>query len=85
MPDGQKIKGRYLCWCGKVDHRKDNHKRHVEKCEKNGGNNFVCQCLFETSSKQEHKDHIRGCREGSNPVGRPARSRATPSVASWED
>lgn len=85
VPGGQKIKGRYLCQCGKLDHRKDNHKRHVEKCKKSGGNNFVCQCLFETGHKEEHEDHIRRCREGSNPVGRPARSRATPSVASRED
>ncbi|KAK6214372.1 hypothetical protein LQW54_004421 [Pestalotiopsis sp. IQ-011] len=87
IPDGQIVKGRYFCRCGKGTHRKDNHRRHLTTCvlKRYKYHRFVCQCLFETGNKKEHEDHIGKCREGIKPVGRPSRSRATSTIASLED
>ena len=51
----------YYCRCGKEDSRKDNHRRHIQSCEKGKGNHYCCSCGILTTVKEEYLAHIATC------------------------
>ncbi|KAI1820289.1 hypothetical protein F4861DRAFT_545791 [Xylaria intraflava] len=58
----------FRCRCGYEDSRRDNYKRHLDKCKKELDQyRYVCKCGgHECVAKEEHEEHIRGCMRKSN-------------------
>ncbi|OTB06579.1 hypothetical protein M426DRAFT_9358 [Hypoxylon sp. CI-4A] len=69
---------KFQCICGKQDHRKDNYKRHVEKCRQRLFSFYTCKCGMQHADKDEHLNHVRPCDYGFHgAAGRP-RNPTTP-------
>ncbi|KAK4223492.1 hypothetical protein QBC38DRAFT_487641 [Podospora fimiseda] len=50
---------RLKCRCGKLNSRKDNHKRHVSKCRLPTVTSYRCSCGREDHIKDKHLSHIK--------------------------
>ncbi|KAK8115716.1 hypothetical protein PG984_012218 [Apiospora sp. TS-2023a] len=52
----------YQCACGKLDFRKDLHKRHLQTCKKMGRGTFHCRrCDHHITSRLLHEAHLATC------------------------
>ncbi|KAF4464754.1 zinc-responsiveness transcriptional activator [Fusarium albosuccineum] len=70
-PSGQPFR----CCCGRKTHRRDNHMRHLKKCNRDkNGSSFICNQQHEFSSKKEYLRHLR-----DNNAGGCKRFRGTPA------
>ncbi|KAI0163707.1 hypothetical protein BJ166DRAFT_299326 [Pestalotiopsis sp. NC0098] len=58
---------RYRCQCGKLDIRKDNHKRHVDLCRRGYKDHYTCICGDQCVEPDDHLLHVKQCRHGSGP------------------
>jgi hypothetical protein len=67
---------RWTCGCGKSDHRRDNHLRHLrhpESCKNNSGS-YICGLCghSESGDRKRHYQHVMECkkRRGKKPKAR---------------
>lgn len=52
----------YRCCCGKQDHRKDLHIRHLRTCRKPPNGYFQClRCQHRTTMEANHQEHLKKC------------------------
>ncbi|KAI0543317.1 hypothetical protein F4679DRAFT_128665 [Xylaria curta] len=52
----------YCCRCGSKNPRRDNHLRHIQRCNKETRHPFICKCGYQDDSKKQYDSHVRTCR-----------------------